>query len=134
MTTTHITVTWKPLGEEFTYNVFYSSGDSDKWVRHNDMILTDDKLVLRDEYDGTNNVYQLDGLEKNTTYKIKVTCHDLYNGLRYSYTSYDSVEYDVVPLNEAQANGNLAHFRINVGEEEPEGFGHGEFGYTEFGG
>jgi hypothetical protein len=133
MTTTYITVTWKKLGSAFTYNVFYSSGDSDKWIRHNDMILTEDNLALRVEYDGTNNVYRLDGLEKNTIYKIKVTCHDLYNSLRYSYTSYDSVEYDIVPLNEEPAVGNLAHFTIYIGEEEPEGFGHGEFGQIQFG-
>lgn len=87
---------WYKLGPEFTYNVWYASNPDGPWIKHNETRLYDS--ILSEGYETTaNNTYEVDGLDSDTVYYIKVTCVDRYNSWWIGYSDTESV------------NGGLGH-------------------------
>jgi hypothetical protein len=88
------------MGPEFTYMVWYAKQPKGPWIRHNEIRLTDEIVdylrgfdIDTGEYYETfsYNEYYIDGLDEQTNYSVKVTCHDRYDAWWYSQTDYDSV-------------------------------------------
>ncbi len=90
---------WEKMGSEFTYCVWYAKQSEGPWIRHNEIRLTDDIVdrlrgASTGEYYETvgYNEYYIDGLDAQTNYSVKVTCHDRYDAWWYSQSSYDSLD------------------------------------------
>jgi len=139
MSSTYIDVTWERMGPEFSYCVWYSKNNG-PWVKHNIIRLTDEVIdsihSAPSTYDFPNNTYRIDGLDLDTEYRIKVTCNDVYDYTWYSYMNYSSVDGGLsdssIALSSAVGNGLKITFAATI--TGVDGFGHGEFGHTSFGG
>jgi hypothetical protein len=125
MTDQSIEVQWKKMGEEFTYNVYYSKLKKGPWIKHNIVRLTDSIL---DIWTGDNihasapyeyrdyNIYNITGLDYNTKYFIKITCEDKYYQWWYSYTDPYSIDGGFGSLynRPSPSEGNLLSFQVEV--------------------
>ena len=85
-----VTVKWKKMGPEFTYNVLYSGNINGPYEKANETLLTDEYLSSASY--GDENEYTIADLKDNTEYFFKVTCNDRYYQWWYSYSGVDSIE------------------------------------------
>ena len=114
-------VRWDKMGSDFTYIVWYAKQPKGPWLRHNDIRLTDaviDRLrgVGEGYYEALPyNQYTITGLEADSNYSVKVSCHDRYDAWWYSQSSYDSLESLKTASTRPSPNGgNLANFQFYV--------------------
>lgn len=105
-------VTWKKMGDEFTYDIWYSRAKEGPWLKHNITRITDDT----DSYSSTVNTYILDDLDRGEKYFIKVTCSDKYYSWWYSYSGLASIDggFGSVFDRPSPNGGNTKCFNINV--------------------
>ena len=66
-----IIVKWEKEGSDFTYDIWYSTGEDGPWVKANSTPLTDGA--------GTVNSYTISSLTSNAIYSVKVTMTDNYS-------------------------------------------------------
>jgi hypothetical protein len=109
------------MGSEFTYIVWYAKQPKGPWIRHNHIRLTDTIIDrLRGVSEGyyqtlAYNEYSVTGLDAETSYSIKVTCHDRYDAWWYSQTSYDSIEgISTASTQPSPDGGNRVGFQMYV--------------------
>lgn len=109
---TGLLVCWEPMGEEFTYGVWYSTSPDGPWTRHNQIRLTDSGLG---DYD--KNCYLVDGLELGRRYYVKVTCEDKFDAYWCSCQNYSSTEGGSLREDDAPEYpfGNEVAFSLSVG-------------------
>lgn len=114
---TQIEVTWKKMGPEFTYEVWYSKDCKGPWRRGNLELLSDYYLDERtDTPSATENTYTLNDLDDKSVYFIKVSCDDRYYQWWYSYLDVDSIEGGEGSLLDEPVpdGGNVVSFQVNV--------------------
>lgn len=118
-----LVVRWDKMGPEFTYCVWYSRQPKGPFIRHNAIRLTDDIIdrlrgIVSGEYYQTlgYNEYLITGLEEETNYSVKVTCHDRYDAWWYSQSSYTSIEGGAGSsgTSPSPSGGNIANFQIYI--------------------
>lgn len=104
------------MGSEFIYDVYYTKNPESGWLKYNSIILDDD--VIDEIYGSTqeDNIYNLENLDNNITYYIKIKCKDRYYQWWYSYTDYDSIDggFGLSTNTPVQHTGNIFSFLINI--------------------
>lgn len=120
-----IKIKWNKMGEEFTYNIWYSKTEVGPWVKHNNILLTESSLLYRlygersieaQYLYNEENTYILNGLDDNTEYYVKVTCSDRYNKWWYSYSGVTSIDGGLFDLSSRPSPewNNTLSFQIEV--------------------
>ena len=121
-----IEIRWNKMGTEFTYKVLYAKNEAGPWLKHHDFRLADEIVdTLRGGVDQSgsapyqvyeNNVYEIDELEEDTTYYVKVLCNDKYHQWWYSYEYPGSLGGGTSEPHKRPSpnNKNIIGFQFNV--------------------
>lgn len=109
-------ITWKKMGSEFIYDIYYTKDPNAQWIKYNSTILDDDIIDILYGSAQTNNIYILENLDEDTKYYIKIKPKDRYYKWWYSYTDYDSIDggFGASTNTPSQHSGNMLSFLITI--------------------